>query len=41
MVEFGLAGVIERIEPHGSIMAGELEKFWLKKRARPAAMSAP
>lgn len=33
MGEFGLADVIDRVEPYGSIMAGELEKFWLKRRA--------
>lgn len=38
MGEFGLAAVVDRVEPYGSIMAGELEKFWLKKA--PAAHEA-
>lgn len=30
--EFGLAEVVDEVLPYGTIMAGELEKFWLKKR---------
>lgn len=30
--EFGLADVVDEVEPFGCIMAGELEKFWLKSK---------
>lgn len=30
--EYGLAEVIDEVLPYGTIMAGELEKFWLKKK---------
>lgn len=33
--EFGLAEVIDEVLPYGTIMAGELEKFWLKKKSTP------
>lgn len=35
--EFGLAEVVDEVLPYGTIMAGELEKFWLKKKAAPDA----
>jgi RNA-splicing ligase RtcB len=30
--EFGLADVVDEVLPYGTIMAGELEKFWLKPK---------
>lgn len=32
MRHYGLADVLDVVEPYGSIMAGELEKFWLKAK---------
>lgn len=34
--EFGLAEVVDEVMPHGTIMAGELEKFWLKPKVAPS-----
>lgn len=31
--EYGLAEIVDEVMPYGTIMAGELEKFWLKKTA--------
>lgn len=31
IAEYGLAEVVDEVIPYGTIMAGELEKFWLKK----------
>jgi RNA-splicing ligase RtcB len=39
--EYGLAEIVDEVLPYGTIMAGELEKFWLKKKATPAAPSTP
>lgn len=36
MRAFALAEIVDEVEPYGSIMAGELPKFWLKKK-EPAA----
>jgi tRNA-splicing ligase RtcB len=33
ITEYGLADVVDEVMPYGTIMAGELEKFWLKKAA--------
>jgi hypothetical protein len=32
MAEFNLAEIIDEVLPYGSIMAGELERFWEKKK---------
>lgn len=36
IAEYGLAEVVDEVLPYGSIMAGELEKFWLKKKGGKA-----
>lgn len=33
IVEYGLAEVVDEVLPYGTIMAGELEKFWQKPKA--------
>lgn len=36
--EYELAEVVDEVLPYGSIMAGELEKFWLKKKVGKSAI---
>lgn len=36
MLDYGLAEVIDEIEPYGCIMAGEIEQPWRKKSSTPA-----
>lgn len=36
ITEYGLADIVDEVMPYGNIMAGELEKFWLKKKATEA-----
>lgn len=35
IAEYGLADVVDEVLPYGTIMAGELEKFWLKNKSQP------
>jgi RNA-splicing ligase RtcB len=36
--EYGLAEIVDEVMPYGTIMAGELEKFWLKKKEAAAGV---
>jgi hypothetical protein len=36
ILEYGLAEVVDEVMPYGTIMAGELEKFWQNKKPKLA-----